>query len=330
MPSKLAQNHSLILKSEEKLQNTSAEISSFLRSASKLRFWKIHFANHDFTFEPKKFNWDYWQKIPFITHKELAIIGLEPRLRDARAILEKHTGRFVLRIPFRKTDNQHLLYLDSIPKKPQGHEENLRKIQITESFALNLQGVLSSLQKSHYYTLVLTPYELDSRMKSAIQDYHLNGLSLDPQDSKRIIDFFDQEIKKRVKKIRLFRSFEYPQHLHQIRLAFPGTRILPQHQLIGFSYSVRNCLFAQRDFGKNSVHPSKYALLELINLDSNGRGEIVVTRTKPLELALIRYRTGIFGKAQFIKQCQCKSNVVLTFEPIKKYQLPLAQYKSNI
>ena len=74
--------NSMILKTEGELERDLLKFKQFLAGASGLKFWQTHFRNHSFAYEPDKFNWDYWDRLPFFTKEDFFKVGFEPRYED--------------------------------------------------------------------------------------------------------------------------------------------------------------------------------------------------------------------------------------------------------
>src|SRR6476620_11225183 len=91
-------NKTIILKTEEELQALRIHFAKSLNAIQKLQFWKTHFSNHNFYFDPKKFSWEYWQTIPFSTLEDISEIGLNTLLFDIEGIIKKVIYKYSLYI----------------------------------------------------------------------------------------------------------------------------------------------------------------------------------------------------------------------------------------
>jgi len=318
------------LKTEDELRRSSKDILDFLQKTSKLRFWRAHFANHNFVFDKKKFNWDYWKTIPYLSIEELIKIGIEPRLEDAESILKINPYRLVLRILNRKMYQQNLLFIDIIPKLLGDDKEKQWKIQLTESFEINLRHVLLSL-RAHgrkHHVVIINPQRLDQRMKKVFYELRFDSLSTDPQNLQKFLDIFDSKDSKKlytqIKKVTLTQSFKDRSQEQVTKEIFGKADFMIQHPLVRITIVVRSCVYVQRHHGADAFHPGKYALIELRDVDENGYGEIIATTMMPVEVAWIRYRTGFFGRAIF-EECECGSKWSLILKRIRKfhYSLPV-------
>ncbi len=317
-----ALEHFSILKTEKELQTISHRVVDFLKSAQKLSFWRTHFTNHHFIFNAKKFNWDYWQEIPFLTIGDLTLIGLEPRLADASLTIQQHPYRFVLRIPYRKVKEQQLLFLDAFPKRLKTGR-NIKKVLLTEFFGIALSHILLSLHPRQKNSRLLTvqPAILNLLIKLAVEEFRPTYLFIDPHDLPKFVDVFaNSDAIKRLKKITLARSMEIKTQIEDVKKLVGKTKVIVQRPFAAVSSAIKTCRFAQKRFGFDVVHPSKHTIVELLEIDQGGFGEVVITIMLPLQLAWIRYRTEIFGKAVF-KPCKCGNSWNLILKPVRKFYL---------
>lgn len=314
----------LVLKTDDELRRSSKDMSDFLEKTSKLRFWRTHFTNHNFVFKPNKFNWQYWQTIPFFTIYDLIKIGIEPRLLDAQPIIQKNTYRLLLRFPDRKTKQQYVLYVDPISKLLKTDKNEGWKLQLSESFGVNFRCILLSLRAHgrRHHVVIADPKRLEARMKKVFYELRFDYLSVDPQDLQKLLDIFSESrLVKQVGKVTLTRSFRDDKLEQYAKEVLDNADFVVQTPLMGITTAIRPCRFAQKRFGSHAIHPRKHTLIELIEMGKRGYGEIVVTSMAPLELAWIRYKTGIFGKA-IHEECACGNEWILIIKRIRKYQLP--------
>lgn len=348
---------SFIVKTERVLKGSEAEVSVSLERISKLNFWKAHFQNTGFAYKKEKFDWVYWQKIPTMTLRDFEGLGLELRLQDVKSEFKENIKKFILAIPFRKVKGQYLLFIDTVvtPKGPEkrrsgsnsedGQEvrESLAesgmkvfsyspflrwKVSLIDSYVLNLKQVLFSLRaKSKQEFLVISSGIKGQKLQASIRGIKITAAYTDPRSLVILSRVFDKEILLGIKKIILTRWVKRGSALENLE-DFMNADFFVEHPFVGFGMAFKHCSFLQKTNTPNAVHPRKHAIIELLNRDTTGHGELMVTTFKPEGLEWIKYRTGITAKAVF-KRCKCGANWALVIRHMTKFQFNRSQKTSQ-
>lgn len=71
------------------------------------------------------------------------------------------------------------------------------------------------------------------------------------------------------------------------------------------------CKYLYSRYSLNFYHPFDERIVELINVDEDGYGEVVVSKISPSELSFIRYKTGDIAKA-VQEKCRCGNQWTLS------------------
>lgn len=299
-------------------------MEAFLKLTSKTVFWQAHFSHNHFTFNFQNFNWLYFRKIPFCNLEEISLIGLEYRLKDAQKIIQKNTYKLWLRIPYRKTKGGgYRLHLDVIPMMLKKDANKYKEINLSNSYGINLRLILLSVRSpSRKDVIVVDPNKIGFKMKILFEELEIESISCEPSDILKL-NILDDKSKNRIMKLTLMRPFKNQMQKEEARRLFPNALFNIRYPLIGVTSAIRYCSYAQKHHGLGAVHPRKKALIELININDKGVGEIIITTLNPAELAWIRYKTKTFGKAIFEK-CECGEKVTLVLRRIKKFNFSIA------
>ena len=310
----------MILKTEEALGQEAPAAAEFLEKLGRLEFWKIFFASRDFTPRLEKFSWDYWREIPFFTKPDFLKAGFEPRWQDAVAGDGFDAYRFIFRITSGTTGaTEPLLILrpQSAPRSVPDDEP--RTIWLYEPFSLGLRGVLFNIlcnrreNTNKNQAFVIDPYTLNQKMREAIRDFNADSVAAFPTGLAKFTSVFEagENFFKTIKKAILGGDFLSKGHLEAVKDRFQSLAIDLSYGLAEFGVVGEPCRFLNKKYGFNAYHPrQRRRVIEVVDADEEGYGEIVGTLMAPVELALLRYRTGDIGKA-LREKCECGADFTI-------------------
>lgn len=313
----------MILKSESELQTELEEVRNFLVQASTLAFWRLHFANHRFRFEPKKFNWDYWMHIPLLTKQEILQIQLENRLQDAQKIVRREPLRFVLQSTSGTSKQTGpVLFLKNVDCLIDGENCNRwnRILILYQSRAISLRDVIAAIrrelaERSGIDALVANPFRFTGNMIEAISEFNADSTITFPASVSYVTSSFPESRKifRPIKNVFLSGDFFSKKQDVLIRKKFKKATIDIDYIMTEVDSIGTYCKFLRVRYGNNAYHPFTERLVEIVNIDDRGFGEVVVTKMFPLELSFIRYRTGDVARA-VQGPCKCGNQWVLFLE----------------
>lgn len=311
-------SNSILLKTEESLENEAKRFRKLLTRVSQYEFWEVHFSNHNFRFQPEKFSWEYWYTIPFFTKEDFLRIGLAARLKDAGIGNRTDPYGFMLRVTSGTSGfAEPPLLLRSIGVVIK--EDELRTLWVYGSFVISLQGalihVLANCKEGivRHQALVLTHRELRPEALEGIRDFHADNISGFPNDLTNFAAAFSGASSSLppIKKISVGGDFLGKSQLALIQSVFGATDVTLEYGLSEFGKVGHPCEFLKERYGFNAYHPnSKKYIIELADIDEEGYGEIIGTNLSRPELALLRYRTGDVGKA-IEEKCPCGEEFTL-------------------
>ena len=312
----------MILKTEGELERDLLKFKQFLAGASGLKFWQTHFQNHNFSYEPDKFNWDYWDRLPFFTKEDFFKVGFHIRHEDVQpAINEDNIYNFILGVTSGTSGVTGPVLLLRRTLQQENLGDGNRVLCCFESFTRSLNETISGLGEDRRsraqkrQVLTFSPYSLRLGMEKALADFSGDAACANPAGFVNVINFLSgsPEILSSLKKIKLSGDFIGEAHLNIIRRLYPEVDIISHYGMAEVSSvsKVPFCYHLRERRGLNAYHPiSREALVELVDLDENGYGEVVITKLAPLETATLRYRTGDI--AQVLKEpCLCGSEFTL-------------------
>lgn len=309
---------SLILNNNSK-QNSTANVKKFLVYASQLEFWKTHFKNKKFKFNSEKFNWDYFQSIPFVTKKDIEKLGVKRRLKDAKEIIDENPGRFLLQ-PTSGTSKQTgpLLFLKAVDCMIDGqsHEKGDRTLILYQGRAISLRDTLAKLNSSQNKynprTFVLNPFKFSRQMKKAVNDFKPDAVVTFPSSIGYLNSYFPDSSDMLSETKYLWLSGDF---FSEKQKSFVGSILKKAYIDIDYITTEVDtvgicCKYLQKKYGTNAYHPFEDRLIELVDIDESGLGEVIVTKMAPLELSFIRYRTGDLARFEN-RNCECGAQIVI-------------------
>lgn len=325
MKTTITPDRTKILKSKKGLEKNLEKIKLFLETASTLSLWQKHFENHNFRYNSQKFDWNYWQTIPFFSSQDYKKIGFPSHLNDAEKSIYQNIHRYVLCISYRKLIHQANLFISLVSEGKKG-DIDVVKIQHTNSFGLNLYAVLQSIMPTQKQQLIILDAKNTNMQLNAITtEIFKYILCIDPSDFFLTMDIFSQEkYKEKLKKVILFRSFKKGTKSKKVKKIFTDTKFVIHRPFLEMNKVVKYCPQIQKRFGSQAVHPQINTIIELRGVSSINFGEVVITKLLPIELGWIRYRTGLFAKG-FFSPCTCGNNWILIFKSMKRYKFPIKE-----
>lgn len=281
-----------------------------LLEIGRLEFYRAHFQNRHFNFEPEKFSWEYWGKIPFLTKEDFLKIGLEARLRNA-GLPKQENSYLLLRATAGTTRSREpLLIAEKVGRFFGGVPFSGKVLWFQEPAAINLKGVLLSLVND-FDVLVLRPSMLNEKTKNLVSEYRPEMVYSYPSHLVKLASFFPNGLPG-VKKIRTGGDFLTRLQYETIQQCFPSSRITFGYALAETGGRIAYpCGFLRTKYGYNAFHPrQRNRLMEIVDQEENGYGEVVVSKLIPSGLALIRYRTGDVARTAEEK-CECGAEFTL-------------------
>jgi phenylacetate-coenzyme A ligase PaaK-like adenylate-forming protein len=306
----------MILKTEKELQSDFLPTKHFLTHANTFSLWRKHFINRKFRFDPKKFSWEQWNEIPFITKKDFLDIGLKTRLIDAKKIIGKNVSRFLLQSTSGTSKSTGpVLFLKNVDTLIEGQFENIgnRMLVLYQGRAISLRDVLAMNRRNRKglgskQALVINPFRFDPKMIDTIAEFYVDSVITFPACISYLTSSFEG-IEKMFSKIKIaFLSGDFlsVKQFDFITSHFPQMFINLDYIMTEVDTMGVYCTFLRKKYGQNVYHPHKDRIVELVDIDHDGYGEIVITKPFPIELSFIRYRTGDIAKA-LRKRCPCGS-----------------------
>jgi hypothetical protein len=309
-----------ILKSEKGLKNSIETTRILFDKVNKMSFWKKHFRNHHFTFEKERFDWEYWQTIPFFSLSDYLKIGIRSRLADLQPLSKTTPYKFVLRTKSANIQENTILFVDTIPTEQITKSDKGCRILHTSFYALTLKNVLRSLSSSHCF--ISLDYKKSYQQLSSIQQELLSDITLfiAPSDLFHLKEVFSKaDFKQKLQRVVLSQAFVDEITFHKVKSIFTNTEFFVRRPLVEIDMVFRYCKIAQKKFGFYAVHPHDNAIIELRNIGKGNYKEVIITILDPSELAWIRYRTDFLGSA-FSEKCSCGSTWTLTLKKMKQYK----------
>lgn len=311
------------MKNELDLRENLKRTRNFLAQASTLAFWRLHFANHRFRFEPKKFNWDYWMHIPLITKEEILKIQLENRLQDAQKIVRREPLRFILQSTSGTSKQTGpVLFLKNVDCliDDESHDRWKRMLILYQGRAISLRDVIAAIrrelaERSGIDALVFNPFRFTSNMIEAISQFNADSTVTFPASVSYVTSSFreSRKIFRPIKNVFLSGDFLSKKQAVLTRKKFKKVTIDIDYIMTEVDSIGTCCKFLRALYGTNAYHPFAQRLVEIVNIDNRGFGEVVVTKMFPLELSFIRYRTGDVAHA-VSEPCKCGNQWILFLE----------------
>lgn len=325
---------SVVLVSKNHIEEKEAELRIFLASIENMNFWKFYAQDKHFALNPKEFTWDYWKNLPYSSKEDFIKMGLKGRLADVLAGLNEKRDifNFILRSTSGTTGSVPVLFLNPVANSfdifHRKKQEFSHILTLQKSFMMGLRSVLLNIarcqeKKAMAHTLVIDPFVSLSDIRPVLEEYRADLIVALPANLVRFMANLNKphEIAKFVKRIKMNGDFLSKPQASILANIFSTSRGLK----MGMDYAMTEfgrvgvwCQYLEERYKTNVYHPGKFFLVELVDLDEDGSGEIVVTKIIPKELAILRYKTGDIGKAIFEK-CECGAGITLFLSGRKNF-----------
>lgn len=314
---------SIILKSDEELAKELKNLKKFLVQTKKLSFWKTYFSKKKFFYDGAEVTWEYWEKIPFITKADFLDIGIEKRLKDARKIIKNEYIRFLFQTTSGTSKlTKPVLYIKTVDYLTEGeeHDKGKRTIFFLHPYHIALRDTLAHIrrskrEKNSVQSLVVNPFKANKQMLVALEEFRADSILTFPAAMGYIVSVAPGIARSfsLLKKIWLVGDFLTPKQALVLSSQFKNVYVDVDYVTVDVDSIGVCCKFLQKKYGMNAYHPNPDRIIELINRDENGVGEVVVTKTRPLELAFIRFKIGDIARAE--KQvCPCGNTWIFFME----------------
>lgn len=319
--------HTKILCTPKRLSQRLAYFRRKLEQISNSEFWGKHLQSRNFRFEPGKFDWDYWQTLPYFEKSDFLHLGFGPRLKDLK---EKpgHKQFYALRSTSGTArDREPVLLLHKVrPLMKRGYKKYgaSRALWLESSFATALIGTLTGISGSRrsgyiFSSLVMFPPTAPFAKEALL---HFSPISLHASPS--VLAYtapYLQEVPS-LKKINLTGDFADENRINIFRSLFPQCKIIVMYGIAELGGRMaKTCQRARKKFGPHAFHTyssKRWQLAELADINPAGIGEIILTRLEPASVSLIRYRTGDMARV-IEEKCECGADFTLLLEGRKDY-----------
>lgn len=306
---------SLILKSKSELEQSLEPTKDSLAKVSKQAFWKSYFLKKGFHFYKKKFNWETFRQIPIFTKEEFSNLGLQQRISNVAKLIKKNPFGVVLANTSGTTGGKPMLQVQITHREREymgrSFKKKNRELFLFQPRNLGLRTILSVFEENGRKSkgdqlIVVNPFDYKNEMTEAICQMHSSMISTFPLCIPYLTSAFPKtkKIFSTLKEFQVRGDFFSQKQADSILSLYPNLRInidyiTREHGLVGIG-----CRFLKKKYGFNAYHPFDGEIVELVNIDEESIGEIVVTKFNPLEISNVRYRTGDLAKA-IEKPCPC-------------------------
>jgi hypothetical protein len=320
----LMSNHSsLILKDNLELQNELKVLKIFLSEAIKLKFWRLHFKNQQFKLNLKNFDLDYWKSLPLVTKADFLKIGLNNRLSDAQRSIRNNTGHFILQ-PTSGTSQllEPTLFIKNVDNLVDGKSHNKGEgiLILYQGCAISLRDVIAVISRSrkekrNIQSLVVNPFRFEEKMIPPVNELNMDTIVTFPSCINHLASLYpsSKSFFSKIKTLFFSGDFLSPKQQTYINKKLPRAEIDIDYIMTEVDTIGICCPYLKKSSGINAYHPFSDRLVELINLDEYGRGDVVVSKIAPLSLSYIRYKTGDVGRAVY-KKCKCGNKWTILLE----------------
>lgn len=318
----------MILKTKGQFEKETEKIKQFLSSASSFLFWRKHFANHNFKFEPDKFSWDYWQTIPFFEKSDFLKCGLDSRLKDATIGKTGNIYNFILRMTSGTSGmTEPITALRPVNGRvfPDGE---VRTVWVHDAYVVGLLSVLLHIDANRikdtnkYQMLLINPYRIGASAAKTINDFGTDSISAFPAVLARLSSLMlEHKISAPDSLKKVIMSGDFLQNLQHalIERVFKNPKMELGYGLGEFGKIGNPCGLLAKKYGSNAFHLIQHhRLIELADIDENGYGEVVATSFDNPATCLIRYRTGDMARV-VREKCECGKKITLILAGRKNF-----------
>lgn len=312
--------------SQKSQQLTLSELGKFLTELQKLEFWQRHFGNHNFRFTAGKMDKEQWKRVPFLVKDDFFKIGLNPRLIDLREEIKNKTRHFILRATSGTVSlNEPPLFLMPVGLARSGRK---RTLWIEGPFMICLRGVLLNILGNRrepngvLQTLILDPARLNIKMRQALEEFGADNIFSFPANLIRFTSVFTaaEALSSKIQIIDLSGDFLSATQRRIIHEFFHNARLNLNYTMTEAGKISHSCPELKRRYGRQDVYHPNFlngTIIELVDMDENGCGEIAVTHLNH-RWALLRYRTGDMGRV-VKEKCPCGAKFTLFLAGRKNY-----------
>lgn len=306
---------SLILKSRSELKQLLGSTKDHLTKISKQDFWAAYFLKKGFHFEKKNFTWETFRQIPVFAKEEFSNDGLQQRISDLADFIKKNPFGVVLANTSGTTGARPVLQVQITHREREYmgrlFKKTNRELFLSQPRNLALRTILSFFEKDGHKNkddqiLVVNPYGFKNEMVEAVYQMDASMVTTWPLSILYLTSSFPQTKKvfSGLKELQIRGDFFSQKQAISILSLCPNLKINNDYITRELGLVGAGCKFLKKKYGFNAYHPIKNEIVELINADKEGVGEIVVTKFKPLEISNVRYRTGDLAKA-IEEPCSC-------------------------
>ncbi len=316
--------NSLILKSAKELKENEKEIEKFLSSPNK-SFWLQHFKVKKYKLPKKKLIWEEFSLVPFIDKSEILKLGLNLRLKDSVNIFKSNPRHFLLQSTSGTSKaTAPVLFLKNVDEmiEGEGHRQGKKMLILYQARAIALRDTIAMINRNegkndNYQSLVINPFGFTASKIRAVKEFAADSIVTFPACITFLISQFPKSYSLFAQVKHVFLSGDF---ISTLQLSNSKQALSQKNATIDIDYLTTEadaigicCKYLRKKYGTNAYHPFKDRLVELIDIDSNGFGEVVVTKLKPIELSILRYKTGDIARGLNTK-CNCGKEWTLFLE----------------
>lgn len=317
-----------ILGTEIELEKKKEKIKHFFVNASGFLFWKKHFENHNFRFDPEKFDWEYWQTIPFFCKEDFLRVGLSSRLADTGINAGANPYKFILRMTSGTSGATEPIVMLRPVNARVFYDNEIRTVWTHDAYVIGLLGTLLHIDANRlnntnqYQMLLLNPFRIGACAAATLNDFGADSVSAFPAVLARLASMMLENkipAPPSIKKVILNGDFLHNSQRALIEQIFKNPKIELGYGLAEFGKIGNPCEFLAQKYGPNAFHPIQYQhLIEFADIDENGYGEVIATSFGDPATCLIRYRTGDMARVTEEK-CECGANFTLILAGRKNF-----------
>lgn len=252
---------------------------------------------------------DGWEKIPFFTKDDFAEADFNALYEKALKKIKKEPRFYILKSTSGTTKSTSPILILKKASFGSRFSKEYRTIFLQNSYSIVLNAAIGSFFESQENEfgndcLIVNPKEIKVSV-SAISDFNPDVINTQK------ISVMDPALYKAVnpeniKAILMSGNFLENCELALLNSKYKNSKIILDYRISEISGVVgKYCEQLFNKKGLNFYHPvRRNRILEIVDLDDKGAGELVVTTLKPVDISIIRYKTGDIVKA-FFEKCEC-------------------------
>lgn len=314
----------MILKNKRELNNLEIEIRKDFPKITRLEFWKIYYKKKKYRFK-KNFKLEDWDNIPYIGKKEIFETGLEARLKDGEKIFKLRPKNFLLQSTSGTSKTtEPIAYFKNVDEmvEGKGHDEGKKMLILYQGRAIALRDTLGMITRNkknsdNYQSLIINPFAFERSMINAVEEFNPDSIVTFPSCITYLVSLFPKAMKM-LSNVR--RAYIPGDFISREQLKYTKSKLSYKNAYLDSDYITSDvdsvgicCKYLLTEYGSSAYHPFEDRIIELINVDEYGKGEVVVTKTIPWELSFIKFRTGDIASA-VEKKCACGKDWILFLE----------------